>query len=339
MFLGADLSYVNEVEDNGGVFYDAGRPADPFAILHRYGANIVRVRLWHTPTWTAYSTLDDVQQTMQRAKALGMAVMLDLHYSDSWADPAQQVVPAAWAHLDDPHELAQAVYEYTRDVLCALSRHDLTPDFVQVGNEINTEMLLPAPPNGAPINWTRNALLVNAGIRGVRDAGQKTAAAPQVVLHIAQPENILPWFDAAHEAGVRDFDVIGMSYYPKWSTYSLAQTGHTISQARARYDREMMVVETAYPWTLQPGAAASHLMGADAILPGYPATPQGQRDFLLALTAVTQTNGGSGVIYWEPAWVSTTGHPSVWENATFFDADNATHDGITFLAHNTRSRA
>lgn len=95
MYLGADLSYVNEVEQLGGVFFEDGSARDPFAILQGRGANIARVRLWHTPTWTAYSTLSDVQRTITRAKALGMAVMLDIHYSDTWADPAKQIIPAA----------------------------------------------------------------------------------------------------------------------------------------------------------------------------------------------------------------------------------------------------
>src|SRR5262245_33426520 len=205
MYLGADLSYVNEVEDNGGVFCDKGKTKDPFKILKDYGSNIVRIRLWHTPTWTQYSTLPDVQRTLRRAKALDMAVLFDFHYSDTWADPAKQIIPSAWSQLSDLPSLEKAVFDYTLDVLLELHQNGLMPEFVQVGNEINTEILMPAPYNGASINWQRNAPLINAGIKAIREAAQKSGAQPHVMLHIAQPENIVPWFDAALAAGVTDF--------------------------------------------------------------------------------------------------------------------------------------
>ncbi len=334
MFLGADLSYVNEVEDQGGVFYDREQASDPFRILKDRGANLARVRLWHTPTWTSYSTLADAQRTIRRARALGMAVLLDLHYSDTWADPAKQLIPAAWTSLiGDLDRLERAVYDYTCNVLDALNGQGLMPDFVQVGNEINTEIMVRAPHNGAPIDWPRNARLINAGLNAVRAAGRRAAIQPRSILHIAQPENILPWFDAALAAGVHDFDVIGMSYYPKWSTLSIEQAGQTIDQARRRYHTEVMIVETAYPWTLDAGQTTDHLLGPDSVLPAYPATPQGQRDFLIDLTQTTLDAGGTGVIYWEPAWISTPERPSPWENATFFDGHAQVHAGIEFLSH------
>lgn len=333
MYLGADVSFVNELEDLGGVFYNAEEAQDPFQILRTHHANLIRVRLWHTPTWTRYSTLSDVQRTIARAKALGMAVLLDLHYSDSWADPAKQIIPAAWAHLTDLDRLARAVYDYTGDVLRTLDQQGLMPDFVQVGNEINTEILVDEPYSGAPINWARNARLINAGIQAVRQAGQATTPGPRVVLHIAQPENVVPWFDAALAAGVRDFDVIGLSYYPKWSTYSIDQLGQTLRKARQRYGKDVMIVETAYPWTLNGGYAETHLLGEDSLLPAYPPSPEGQRAFLIDLTQTTLDNGGSGVVYWEPAWISTPQRPSIWENATFFDHRHRVHAGIEFLSH------
>ncbi len=339
MYLGADLSYVNELEDQGAVFYDQGSRKDPFQILHDHGATLVRVRLWHTPTWTAYSTLDDVQRTLRRAKALGMATLLDFHYSDTWADPAKQIIPAAWAQLHDLALLEQAVYDYTRDVLLTLDKAGLTPNWVQVGNEINTEILMPGHHNGDAINWPRNVRLLNAGLQAVRDTGRQMAAAPRTMLHIAQPENLIPWFDAALAAGLADFDTIGLSYYPKWSTCSIQQTGQAIRQARARYHRDVMIVETAYPWTLTPHRVTDPLLGADAVLSDYPATPQGQRDFLVDLTQTAADHGCLGVVYWEPAWVSTAATPSVWENATWFDFDHTVHQGIEFLSHPYRVTA
>jgi arabinogalactan endo-1,4-beta-galactosidase len=330
MFLGADLSYVNEVEDRGGVFYQNGHAQDPFHILKERGANIVRVRLWHTPTWTAYSNFADVQRTIRRAKALDMAVLLNFHYSDTWADPGKQIIPAAWARLEQA-ALEQAVYDYTFGVLLELDEQGILPEFVQVGNEINTEILMPGHYDGGSIRWERNAPLLNAGIRAVRDAGAQTSSTPKVMLHIAQPENLLSWFDAAIKAGVTDFDVIGMSYYPKWSVYAIDQCAQVIDAARERYGKTVMIVEAAYPWTLDDGRAEEHLLAADAVTPAYPATPDGQRQFLLDLTRAVCDSGGSGVIYWEPAWISTPQAPSIWENATLFDYEGAAHAGIDFL--------
>jgi arabinogalactan endo-1,4-beta-galactosidase len=344
MYLGADLSYVNEVEDNGGRFYDQGQPQDPFAILSEHGANIARVRLWHTPTWTNYSNLADVKRTIQRAKGHNMAIMLDFHYSDTWADPAKQIIPAAWAEITELGQLEQAMSAYTRDVLLELNEAGLMPEFVQVGNEINTEILLDTAHGGdasvydAGINWTRNAPLINAGIQGVREAGKLTSTQPRVMLHVAQPENIMPWFDAATAAGVSDFDDIGMSYYPKWSKFTLEQAGQTIQGAAERYGKPVMLVETAYPWTMESGRADSHLLAEDAVVPDYPATQQGQRDFLIDLTQVTYDNGGTGVIYWEPAWISTAQKASIWENSTLFDYDGYVHMGIEFLSHRYETR-
>ena len=334
MYLGADLSFVNEIDDVGGVYYHQQQARDAFELLHDFGANIVRVRLWHTPTVTSYSTLMDVKRTITRAKALGLAVLLDFHYSDHWADPAKQIIPAAWAHLSDLSALENALYDYTHHVLVELTAEGLAPEFVQVGNEINTEMLLDAPPTDEPIRWPRNVQLINAGIEAVRDAAPQA----RVILHIAQPENIVWWFDAALAAGVRDFDIIGLSYYPKWSVCGIDEAAQTIGTARARYHKDVMLVEAAYPWTLTPGSVTDHLLGEDALLPQYPATPQGQRRFLTDLTQATLNHGGMGVIYWEPAWISTPSKPSHWENATFFDYEGRVHEGIQFLTHRYQQR-
>lgn len=334
MYFGADLSYVNEVEANGGVYYSNGQAQDPFLIFKNHGLNIVRVRLWHTPDdWTAYSNLADVERTIQRAKDHDLHVLLNFHYSDTWADPAKQFIPAAWRHFNKLEDLADALYRYTLDTLLHLHGKGLMPEFVQVGNEINTEILMHEAHDGEEIRWERNATLLNAAIRGVRDAGTQTQTAPQVMLHIAQPEFLVWWFDAALEAGVRDFDLIGLSYYPKWSKHSIPEMGQIVADVRQRYGKDLMLVEVAYPWTHELCHAESHLLGEDADLPDYPTTPQGQRDFLIAVTQTLIDNGAIGVIYWEPAWISTLEKPSIWENAALFDYQNQVHEGMTFMQH------
>ncbi|MBN2471774.1 MAG: glycosyl hydrolase 53 family protein, partial [Anaerolineae bacterium] len=228
-YFGVDLSYANEMEDCGAIYRENGTPRDPFALLSERGASLVRARLWHAPDWTEYSTLDDVTRTFARARAAGMATLLDFHYSDNWADPGRQEIPAAWAAIAaDNAALADEVYAYTAEVLHALHAADLAPDFVQVGNEINSGLLKLSSQQ----DWPRDARLINAGIRAVRDFAAETGAAPRIILHIAQPENADWWFAQAEAHGITDFDIIGLSYYPQWSTFTIADVGAHVTHLR-----------------------------------------------------------------------------------------------------------
>lgn len=332
-YFGVDLSYVNEMDDCGAEYRENGEVRDPYALFAERGANLVRARLWHNPDWTAYSTLDDIKRTFTRARDAGMDTLLDFHYSDNWADPGTQEIPAAWEDMSDD-ELADAVYQYTADVLAELHAENLTPTFVQVGNETNPGMLL----RGGESDWPRNALLFNAGIRAVRDfSAENDTDNPQIILHVAQPENTGWWFTEAEAVGITDFDVIGISFYPQWSTFSIADTGAHISYLRKRFGKEVMIMEVAYGWTRDAvDESADNILNQG--LRGYAFSPEGQYNFMHDLTQTLISNGALGVVYWEPAWVSTEcstrwGQGSHWENATFFDFQNENEvlPGIDFL--------
>ena len=326
-YFGADLSYVNEMEDCGAIYRKDGQARDPYGLFAEMGTNLVRVRIWNDAEWTNYSDLDDVRETIRRARAAGMEVLLDFHYSDDWADGDKQIVPKAWRSMrDDTPALAQTLYDYTFQTLRTLDAEGLMPDQVQVGNETNPEMMgeLDWKTARPGINWERNAALFNAGIKAVRDAGAQSSIQPLVMLHIAQPENAEPWFADAWKHGVTDFDLIGVSYYSKWSTQGLDGLEQTINRLRHRYPAEVVVVETAYPFTTDSADDSPNLLGEDSLLPGYPATYEGQRQYMVDLTQRVKFAGGVGVVYWEPAWVSTDcstrwGQGSNWENATYFD--------------------
>jgi arabinogalactan endo-1,4-beta-galactosidase len=195
---------------------------------------------------------------------------------------------------------------------------------VQVGNEINTQMLRPADTKGDPIDWPRNAKILNAGIRAVREAHAADGSSPKVMLHVAQPENVEPWFANAVAAGVRDFDYIGVSYYRKWSSLDLPLAEQALARVNKRFNRPIIIVEVSYPFTLRHADQAPNLLGADSLHKGYPATPRGQQRLMNDVVQMTLRAGGVGVVYWEPAWVSTKcstrwGTGSHWENATLFD--------------------
>jgi arabinogalactan endo-1,4-beta-galactosidase len=323
------------MNDCGAVYRDNGAVKDVYAIFRDHGANLVRIRIWTDGNSTKYSNLADVEKSIRRAKAAGMQVLLDFHYSDSWADGEKQIVPKAWAKLASEAQ-AQALYEYTLGVLTALDLEGLMPEIVQVGNEINQEILGQEGWKGRPIDWLRNALIVNAGIRAVRNAAAKSAVKSKVMLHIAQPENVEPWFAAATKAGVTDYDIIGISYYGKWSKYSVANLGTEVFRLTHLYKARVMVVETAYAWTLAWRDSTPNSMGEDSIIRGYPATREGQRKFLQDLSEAVVSNGGAGVVYWASDWVSTDcttewGRGSSWENATLFDFDGEALPGLDFV--------
>lgn len=328
--MGVDLSYVNEMLDCGARFPVTDGADNPYALFSEAGSDLVRVRLWHNPDWTNYSDLDDVRITIARSRSEGMQVLLNLHYSDTWADPHKQIIPAAWGHLyGDPAALEQAVYDYTYDTLMALHQDDLLPEFIQVGNETNIEILKPEAQQSeeAPINWPRNVALLNQGLKAVADVNQALNTQVQTMIHIAQPENALEWFPEALTHGLKEFDLVGLSYYPKWSKYRLESLGRALIELESVTGSRVMIVETAYPWTLKNFDDANNILGEDSLIDGFEATPEGQYRYFDALAAEVKSAGGAGLIYWEPAWVRNDcytlwGQGSHWENASFFDAGN-----------------
>ena len=338
-YYGADLSYVNEMIDCGAVYKNSQNLVqDPYTIFSEAGANLVRVRLWHNPEWTSYSDYEDVLKTIRRAKEEGMQVLLDFHYSDTWTDPAKQKIPVAWeTAINDKDKLGSLLYDYTYKILIDLAKEQLLPEIVQVGNEINP-MILQGEELVWPIDWDRNAYLINKGIEAVRQVSKEQNKEIGVMLHIAQPENALWWFKEAAENGLTDYDWIGLSYYPIWSEYDLNEVGDAFKLLIERHKKRLMIVETAYPYTMDNVDTANNILDTKALISGFPATQQGQLDYLKQLKKNIQEAGGEGLIYWEPAWVSTKcmtlwGQGSHWDNATLFDHDKRATKAMEFYSH------
>jgi arabinogalactan endo-1,4-beta-galactosidase len=293
--VGADVSFLAKCERDGVVFKEAGRPMDALAILREHHYNWVRLRLFHDPAVSADKLPNDLSYTLalaKRAKSKGFHVLLDLHYSDSWADPGKQPIPDAWSRLTQA-QLADNVFRYTRDVITAFARQGVIPEMVQVGNEITYGMLW--PDGKLPANWDNFADLVKAGIRGVR-AGCGHRPMPRIMIHIERSgdyEAAIEFFDKliAHDVS---FDVIGLSYYPYWHG-DITTMRDNLDKLALRYRKPIMVVETAFNW--RPGGTPSK--SAD-----FPETPQGQEAFLRAVDAAVRAipdKLGQGVFWWEPA--------------------------------------
>lgn len=343
--IGADMSYVNEIEDAGGVYQMNGKKEDPFTIVKSIGVNTVRVRLWHSPQWKKqlnksgklYSDLYDAEKTIRRAKQAGMAVNLDLHYSDTWADPAHQSTPAAWTSLSF-EALKDSVYRYTYTVLEYLKAKNLVPEMIQIGNETNSGMLWPLGKTDTAAGWQRYTALVNSGIKAVKDFSATAAIKPQIILHVAQLQNADDWLEQLQGNGVTEYDIIGLSHYYKWSTYStLESAGSKIDSLQRRYQKKVMIVETAFPFSNNGADSYSNILTVEGSLENkYAATEQGQSEYLKNLIITVKQNKGSGVMYWEPAWISSPmkdlwGTGSAWENAAWFDFNGNLLNGIRFF--------
>ena len=348
-YFGNDLSYIQEMEDCGAVYKENGVAKDPFAIIRDHGGNLLRVRLWHTPSWydqlnagNRYSDLEDVMLSIYRAKSLGFDVLLDFHLSDTWADPSHQVVPAAWASVvNNLPVLQDSLYNYIHKTLSILEQADLLPEMVQIGNETNKGILLSQAVNdqGWSVDWSRNAALFNTAITAVRAVESEAGEAIKIALHIADPSALEWWMEQFTTHGVTDFDIIGMSYYHAYHQELIADVGDVITDMKATYPgKAVMILETAYPWTSAFEDGANNLL--NTVYPGYPFSQANHKKWLIDLTQTVIAHGGSGVVYWEPGWVSTGcytrfGKGSNWENCTYFDfSDNLLDEGgIGWMAH------
>ena len=292
--VGADVSFLAAAEQQGVVFRENGQPKDVLAMLREHHYNWVRLRLFVDPSASPDKLPNNLNYTLalaKRAKAQGFQLLLDLHYSDTWADPEKQFIPASWSKLKH-RQLTQKVFQYTRDTIAVFAQNDLMPQMVQVGNEITSGMLW--PDGKLPDNADNFCELLKAGIAGV-DAGRGTQPRPLIMIHIERSGayDAAVWFYDILQAHHVSFDVIGLSYYPFWhgNTQKLRGNLHDLA---LHYRRPIIVVETAADWRPGDGAKKTE----------FPETPEGQKAFLQAVNDAVRAipNGlGWGVFWWEPA--------------------------------------
>jgi arabinogalactan endo-1,4-beta-galactosidase len=292
---GADISWLTQMESSGRKFYNsAGTEQDCIQILKALGMNTIRLRVWVDPL-NGWNGQNDVIAKAVRAKHLGMKVMIDFHYSDSWADPGQQTKPAAWSSLDFA-SLKQSLISHTSTVLNGLKSAGVAPAWVQVGNETNDGMLW--PDGKASTNMANFAQLVNAGYTAVKSVDPSI----KVIVHISNgwDNGLFRWiFDGLKNNGAQ-WDVIGMSLYPSstnWSTLN-SQCLTNMNDMVSRYKKEVMVVEVGMSWDQ---AAACNSFLSDLITK-VKSVPNGK---------------GIGVLYWEPESYNN------WQGYTLGAFDNS----------------
>lgn len=299
---GMDVSTLPELEKLGAKYYDQGKEKDLLGILKDYQINSIRLRLWKDPyseDGKAYGAgTNDFLTTLelaQRSVRLGFGFLLDIHYSDFWADPGKQFKPKAWREYNNG-QLKQAIYSYTREVLLDLKKFDAFPTMVQIGNEITNGFLWP---NAKTPNYDILTDFINAAIRAVRSVDRE-------------------WFDHYMKRG-EDFRYIGLSYYPFWHG-SLKELEYNMTDIAERYRKDLIIAEVSMGHTvndyaeyeqLPPGERKGMATRKELIekVP-YPMTPEGQSDFmqeLMELIARIPDGRGKGFYYWEPAWLPVKG--------------------------------
>lgn len=280
---GADVGWLPQMEATGYKFYDAdGSEKDCLQLLKDRGINTIRLRVWVNPNDDKASGHCSPEETVVmavRAQKMGMRIMIDFHYSDSWADPGKQNKPAAWAKHSFS-ELLTDVYQHTYDVLQLLKKAGVTPEWVQVGNEIPGGMLWP---EGSTDNFSQLAQLLDKGYEAAKAIDPKI----KVIVHLDEgnkSEKFRWFFDKATENKVK-YDVIGLSYYPYWIKTDYQSTildlENNLKDMAARYNKEVMVVEV--------GGDFEQVQNTKEML-----------EATIKAVKSVPNNKGLGVIYWEP---------------------------------------
>lgn len=278
--------------------------------------------------------IDDLPRVValaRRAKLLGMKVLLDLHYSDWWADPGQQLIPQAWETYS-LEQLVTAVHDFTGQAIEAMRAAGAEPDMVQLGNETNDGFLWPIGRASGPNGHDGFARLLSSAARAVREVDPGVG----IMLHLANGNDnglYRSMLSALVARGV-DFDVIGLSFYPYWHNspgkLPMNELAYNLADVSERFNRPVVVVETAYAYTLADADAEKNSFGApEEAAGGYVASVQGQATFLRDLleTVAGVPNGrGLGAFYWEPDWIPVAGAGwytrggDGWDNQALFDA-------------------
>ncbi|MFG3009714.1 glycosyl hydrolase 53 family protein [Streptomyces cinerochromogenes] len=336
---GADISSLAKSEAKGGMYRTgSGTAGDALSILKSSGMNYARLKVWVNPA-DGFNDKAHVLATAKRVKAQGMKLLVDFHYSDTWADPGAQTKPAAWAgHTYS--QLKTDVYNHTYDVLNALKAQGTTADMVQVGNEINGGMLWS---EGSTDHWSQLAGLINSGYDAVKAVNPSTV----VALHLAKGGDKAGtewWFDNAVASGVK-FDAIGLSYYGYWHG-PLSDFQTTLDDAASRYGKPVFVAETAYPFRLDSDDSLTNQIDTTGeLVSGYPATVAGQTKWMNDVASIVEAvpNGrGLGVFYWEATWTAVNGNGwdpadagsgNGWENQALFGYDDKALSSMTWFSH------
>ena len=325
---GVDISMLKQVEENGGLFYENGNQIDPIQIFKDKGINTARIKIWHTPSLN-YNNLESVLEIADRASSVGLDLFLDFHYSDTWADPSSQTKPSAWVDLNF-ETLCDSLEQYSHHVITKLKNQNTLPKYVQIGNETDCGLLWPdgyvCDESNNDSQWNKLRDLFMHAIEGINSA-LDTQDTLKIISHVSSGGN---WFFNNLIGQGVDIDILSISYYPMWHG-TLSDLNQNMDELGNEFQKPVLIVETAYPFTLQWNDNTNNILGLETqLLEDYEASEEGQFTFLHDLiTLVDENDYGLGICYWAPDWISTNQFGSPWENQALFDFDGELLDAIS----------
>jgi arabinogalactan endo-1,4-beta-galactosidase len=325
---GVDISMLKQVEENGGLFYENGNQIDPIQIFKDKGINTARIKIWHTPSLN-YNNLESVLEIADRASSVGLDLFLDFHYSDTWADPSSQTKPSAWVDLNF-ETLCDSLEQYSHHVITKLKNQNTLPKYVQIGNETDCGFLWPdgyvCDESNNDSQWNKLRELFMHAIEGINSA-LDTQDTLKIISHVSSGGN---WFFNNLIGQGVDIDILSISYYPMWHG-TLSDLNQNMDELGNEFQKPVLIVETAYPFTLQWNDNTNNILGLETqLLEDYEASEDGQFTFLHDLIILVDENDyGLGICYWAPDWISTNQFGSPWENQALFDFDGELLDAIS----------
>jgi len=297
---GIDISWLPDVEAAGGKFFTStGSVIDPIRLMKMSGISVGRIRVWVNPE-AANGSINRAIKLAKRLKQQGIAICIDFHFSDTWADPAHQSIPATWSS-ESLTQLKTELSEYISSALYKFRAAKVTPQWVQLGNEISNGFLWPLGKidSSSPDQWRNFVSLYKSATKALRKASPKT----QSILHLdcgGDSGKLQWWFAMAEQYGLTDYDVVGLSYYSQWHG-SLTNLRAGLSTALELTGKPVLIAETAYPWTVRR-------FGSDVLdveksgLANLPLTEVGQANYVKHLQSLMRSlpnNSGLGVWWWE----------------------------------------
>ena len=341
-YVGGDISLLPKYEQAGATFYgqDGSTIASPLAFFKEQGMNAMRLRLFVDPSKnTGVDKDENVCQDLEYVKTLGKRIkdagfklMLDFHYSDTWADPGKQWTPAAWASLTDA-QLQQKLYDYTKDVLQQMKAVGAEPDMIQTGNEISYGMLWGTRaavgsnntnrcyPSSTSANWSRFTNFLKQAIKACREECPQA----KIIIHtertsISQQNDnknyaALSNFYSKMKAANIDYDIIGLSYYPYFHG-AISELEGAINLLEKNYaDKNIMVVEFGYPYAWAVGGTTYNYTAQ------YPYSETGQKQITADVIKMLNNHKNvNGFFWWWMEYNAKNTSLEGWYNAPLFDS-------------------
>ncbi len=321
MILGIDVSTYLEELEHGAKCYRGSNEIDPLDAFMENGVDCMRIRVWNDPKspdgepyLAGNCDIDNYVKLAGLAKSKGYNLLMDLHYSDFWADPGKQMIPKAWVNYSID-EMTDAVYAFTKECLETAVREGVAPAFIQVGNEITNGMLWPVGKleiDGKRCNYDNFCRLVEAGCRACREVTPEA----KIILHLERSNDkavYQEFFTEMERAGI-DYDIIGASYYPYW--HGTPEEMLDNLDACRRFGKELMIMELGYGFTdkgyILDGEEKRLVIDSErSNIPGFtdkfPISPEGQAMFVRHILSAARERGIGGIFYWEPLWLPGEG--------------------------------